>query len=107
MAKREKQQITWNTAPMMKRYRELKAAGKSGLEASRIVLAEARAGELSVTKPPSVTKHPDGSVTVYEPHHSGVPVKTTYRKAGRPRQHESAADRQRAYRERQSNPASR
>ena len=32
--------ITWNTEPVMARYRELKAQGLGGLTASRVVLQE-------------------------------------------------------------------
>lgn len=43
MAKREKQQISWNTAPVMARYRELLTCAQpmSSLAASKLVLKEA------------------------------------------------------------------
>ena len=76
--------ITWNTEPVMARYRALKAQGMDGLKASRVVLQEFTGATHS-----GGVRDEIKPVTKIE---SGISSR------GRPKKHKDAAARQAAYR---------
>ncbi len=87
MARQEKQQIAWNTGPVLARYRIWVADGMGGLEASKAVLVEVQGRGLGVTE--SRTESRTESPRTESP------------RTGRPKKWSSEAERLRAYRERQ------